>query len=77
MTQAEAEAKAKIVATGVHGPRTPAPNTLKPGRIGKPPSGEGVRKVGKGLLPPIESGENPPSSEARILRQPDTKGKLS
>lgn len=77
MTQAKAEAMAKIVAAGVHGPRTPTPNTLKPGRIGKPPSGEGVRKVGKGLQPPIENREIPPSSEAQTLRQPNTKGKLS
>ena len=78
MTQAEAEAKAKVVMTGVHAPVSPTPNTAKSGSIGSPHLIEGVRKVGKGFRPEANANQDTgvqPKTE--MPKKPDTKGKLS
>jgi hypothetical protein len=78
MTRAEAEAKARVVMSGVHAPVVPTPNTAKPGSIGSPDPIEGVRKVGKGFRPGKNAHQDTgvlPKTE--MPKKPDTKGKLS
>lgn len=78
MTRAEAEAKAKVVMTGVHAPVAPTPNTAKPGSMGSPDPIEGVRNVGKGFRLGTKAHQDTgirPKTE--IPKKPNTKGKLS
>lgn len=77
-TREEAEAKARVVAAGLHAPTERTPNTAKPGSIGQPSLVDGVRKVGAGFLPPIENEDQETrQSDLRKLKRPDTEGKLS
>ena len=78
MTREEAEAKAKVVMTGLHSPVSPTQNTALPGMIGSPDPGEGVRKIGKGFQDKTQRPENSPATtSSEPLQKPDTKGKLT
>lgn len=77
MTREEAEAKAKVVMTGLHGPVSPTQNTALPGTIGSADPVVGVRKIGKGFQDKAHRPENSPTTtSSEPLQKPDTKGKL-
>ncbi len=73
MTRKEAEAKARVIAAGVHAPVERVVGTAQPGTLGRSGPVDGARAVGDGFKPAARTS----TSVEPELDKPDTKGKLT